>query len=295
MALNIREFCPLLSIPVIKQRINVRYKQILAAEKWSFLFDSTVVRLYAQHTSVTGETVAVYQTGTSVEGTGTTFASGHVGWYMRFGDDPQEYIISTIVDATGLTIESDYANADTTQSAYTLSKRVHSPAVGNVNEIIDVVYKTRLVERSQEFLNNLDPERTSTGEPVYWSNVSKTTAVEGIVSFEVWPVPSSDYAVTVYYRKTISDLTEDTDSPVFRTEILEAGTLFDCYRLSYAVTQNPAFIGLARDAKTDYEVELRRMILEDMDTQSLPRRVKNVFGVSSFDDNFTLDHDVDML
>ena len=95
MSLNIREFCPDLSIPVIRQRINLRYKQILGYEDWDFLYDNTTVRLYGMHSSVDGETIAATQGSVNVIGTGTTFTDWAVGDYIRVNSDNQPYIIAT--------------------------------------------------------------------------------------------------------------------------------------------------------------------------------------------------------
>ena len=219
MALNIREFVPDLSMPVIKQRINVRYKQILAAEKWGFLNAST----------------------------GVTLSTG-----------------------TSLCIPA----ADCT-------------------EVIAVTTDAVVTEQPLEYINRLDPERTSTGSPRHWTVFSKSSAVDGVVTLEIWPLADQDYWLGFRYVKTVSDMAQDTDTPLFRPEVLEAGALWDCYRLAFAITKNTAYIGLARDAKQDFESEVRRMVLEDIQTTSMPRTVKDVMGVLDFDDNFRANHDVE--
>jgi len=296
MSLNIRQFCPQLSVPVIKQRINMRYKQILAAEDWEFLRDSTTVQLKGVY-GPSALTIAVDHNGTTVVGTGTTFVASGVakGWMLRVGSESQPYIVATAPGDTTLTVETNYGGTTQTAASFNTFKNLYSPAVGDVSEIESIVYKRPLAEKSLDFLNRLDPERDSTGEPQYYSIKRQTSSSDGTVSFEVWPVPDADYVVTVNYKKVITDLTADTDSPLFRAEVLEPGALWDCYRLSFAVTQNPTYVGLARDAKADFEGELRRMTIKDLATASLPRRVRNVVEGVVFDDNYALDHDVDWL
>jgi len=294
LALNIRQFCPQLSIPVIKQRINIRYRQILAAEKWEFLNESTVVRLrkiYAPASTVA--TIAVNPAQVTVTGTGTTMATENVGWNFRVNSEPQPYVIASVNSATEFLLEANYAGTTVTAGTFELFKSVYSPVVGDVAEITSIVYQDELDEISLSELNRLDPERSSTGEPQKWCNISKTTAAGGIASFEIWPVSDDDYAVTVNYKKKISDLSLDTDAPVFRPELLEAGALWDCYRQLYSSTQNPAFVGLARDARADYHALLRDMILEDLQTASLPSKVRVETQYRTVDDNFRLSHDVD--
>ena len=157
------------------------------------------------------------------------------------------------------------------------------------------MYQTELGQRPKEYFNAVDPERESTGPPLYWGVFSKSSAL-GIISLEIWPAGDSDYAVTVFYKKKVSDLSADTDTPVFRSEVLEAGALWDCYRQAFGVTQNPAFIGMARDAQTEFQGLLRQMIIEDLSTSSLPRRIRAYDGVSGpwHSNVFNIDHDVEV-
>jgi len=292
MTLNIKEFVPVLSQVVIKQRVNVRYKQLLGAENWEFVKDSTTVKLVGIHSSVTGETVAMTTGETLVTGTATTFTNFAAGDFIRFGSESQPYIVSTVNSATSITLETTYGGTTDTDSTYTMKRTIYTPSVGNVGEITSIVYQNPLGEVSEGFLNALDPERSSTGQPQYYRIFSKSKA-DGLVTFEVWPTPDQDYVVTVFYKKYISDMTEDTDEPVFRPELIEAGALWDCYRMAFAITQNPAWIGLARDAKTDFGVLLRDSIIEDISTSSVSTVVRDVMSAKVWDNNFMASHDVE--
>jgi hypothetical protein len=292
MALNIRQFCPDLSIPVIKQRINVRYQQILGYDDWAFLHDSTTVRLYGYHASLTGETVAVAQSGVTVTGTGTTFTEWAAGDRFRVDDDDQPYVIDTINSDIELLLENSYATSTVTAEDYSIFRPMYSTDETDVAEIESIVYQQPLGEVTMNWLNRVDPQRTSTGTPQRYRVETKTKA-KGVVSFEIWPIPDQDYVVTVNYKRLIADLVSDTDEPVFRPELLEAGALWDCYRQQFAVTQNPAYMGLARDAKSEYMTELRTVFAEDLRTDSVSDRVRDVTTRESFDDNFILSHDTE--
>uniref|UniRef100_A0A6M3IFK9 Putative tail protein n=1 Tax=viral metagenome TaxID=1070528 RepID=A0A6M3IFK9_9ZZZZ len=293
MALNIREFCPFLSIPVIKQRINVRYKQIIGAEDWEFLRDSTTVKLIGVHTSTSSETVTVTEDSTAVLGVGTTFTTDcAAGDYFLVGTEDQPYVVSSVTDNLNLVLEQVYGGATTAGASFSYYRLIYSPTIANVGQITSIVYQGPLYEVSEGWINARG--RTSTGSPSHYSVFSKTKG-DGIVSFEIWPIPDADYVVTVFYRKYVVDLTTDTDEPVFRPELIEAGALWDCYRLSFATTQNPAFIGLARDAKMDYVGLLRDALIEDVHTSSVPTRVRDVSGDYMYDNNFLTKHDVGYL
>ena len=293
MSLNIKAFCPQLSIPVIRQRINARYQQIVGLEDWNFLNDSTTVRLIELTSNSSTQSVATTQGSATVTGTLTTWDSEDIaaGWFFRVDTDTQPYIVLTVDTDTQLTLETTYGKAAVTTGDFTYWKSIYSPAVADVGKIISIVHDHQLPEKSQEYLNSIDPERNSQGPPTYWRAYSKTTAL-GIVSFEIWPIVDADYVVTVFYKKLVSDLSAGTDIPVFRSEVLEAGALWDCYRLSFAITQNPAYIGMARDAKMDYDNLLRQLIIEDLNASSLPERVRDVTSGHVYDNNFATKHDV---
>jgi hypothetical protein len=283
----------MLSMPVVKQRINIRYKQILGAEDWEFLKDRTTVKLEGQYSNTTTvDTVAVTHDSTAVVGTGTTFTKFTVGDFIRFDGESQPYEISVITSATSLTLLTAYGGATDLVSDYDVFRLYYSPSVADVGEIVSIIYQGRLKEVSENYLNAIDPERSSTGAPTHYRVVSKTKG-DGIVTFEPWPIPDQDYVVTIHYKKRVADLSADTDEPVFRPELIEAGALWDCYRLVFTITQNPAFIGMARDAKMDYANLLRDAIIEDIGTTSMPRRVKDVSGGPSYNDEFMLNHDTE--
>jgi len=283
----------MLSMPVVKQRINIRYKQILGAEDWEFLKDRTTVKLEGDYANTsTVDTVTVTHDSTAVVGSGTTFTNFAVGDFIRFGSESQPYEITTITDATNIVLLTAYGGSTAASTNYGIFRTYYTPTVADVGEIVSLVYQSRLGEVSENYLNALDPERTSTGPPTHYRITSKTKG-DGLVTFEVWPVPDQDYVLTVHYKKYVADLSADTDEPVFRPELIEAGALWDCYRLVFTITQNPAFIGLARDAKTDYANLLRDAIIEDMGTTSMPRRVRDVTGGTLWNDDFRVSHDVE--
>uniref|UniRef100_A0A6M3KL46 Uncharacterized protein n=1 Tax=viral metagenome TaxID=1070528 RepID=A0A6M3KL46_9ZZZZ len=295
IALNIRQYCPELSIPVIKERINIRYKQILSVEDWEFLYDSTTVNLIGITTQSTGVSVAVTNGQTGVTGTATTFGTDAItGYNFRIETEAQPYVVGSVTSDTALNLERPYGGSTAWNNDFSYYKTIYSPGVGNVAKISSIVYQQQLPEVSERFLNKLDPERSSTGTPTYWRNFSKTNA-DGIVSFEIWPILDDDYVVTVYYKKYVANLIEDTDTPVFRPEVLEAGALWDCFRIAFATTRNTAYIGLARDAQIDFRNLLRELVIEDLAQSSLPTSVRDVSSIDVFNDNFLLSHDVETL
>lgn len=293
MKLNLKKFCPDLSMPVIAERINSRYQDIIRREDWEFLRDSLTLRLYEVVENASTESCAVTQGSATVTGTATTWTDDGLidaGWMFRVASGKQPYIVSSVGSNTSITLEAAYAEDTATGQDFTVAKTVYS--ISNANELLGILYDQPLKEKPQSYLDSIDPQRDSTGEPQYYSVFSKSKAT-GVITFEVWPIPDSDYTVTVKFKKTVSDLSNDTDEPVFDAYVVEAGALWDCYRMSFAITQNPAMIGMARDARQDYEAAIRQMTLDDLRTASLRTRVLDVSEGRAWDNNFYTKHDVD--
>jgi hypothetical protein len=294
IALNIKQFCPGLSIPVIKQRINVRYRQILEQEDWLFLNDSEVVTLPERVENTSTESCGATFGSTTVSGTGTSWTSAIEGKFFRVNDDAQFYRVSSVTNTTTLILEKTYAQDTVTGKDFEYWNEKYSPTSSEIARISSVAYQTELVEKSQDYFQRLDPERSSTGSPVYYSVVNRASE-SGVTSFDIWPVPDDNYGVRVYYKKTVDLLTSNSSEPVFDSALLEAAALWDCYRLSFGTTQNPAFMGLARDAMLEYQRMLRDTIIQDLNSTSLPggvRDVVNRYGSEFYNNVYALDHDV---
>ncbi len=290
IALNIKQFCPGLSIPVIKQRINVRYKELVEKEDWVFLNNSEVVTLPERVSNGSTESCTVTYGSDGITGVGTTWGAGLVGKMFRFGDDPQFYRIGTRNSNTSLLLENIYGGAGAGSGLdFEYWDETYAPVSNEIGKITGIVYQNRLQEKSREFIQRLDPERSSTGSPVYYSVVDRASQ-GGATEFDVWPVPDDNYGVRVYYKKTVDELSANADEPVFDSGLIEAGALWDCYRLTFGLTQNPAFMGLARDAAVEYRSMLRDTIIEDMESSSMPGRVRDVMheGTGIYNDEFML-------
>jgi len=293
MALNIKQFCPGLSIPVIKQRINVRYKQILEQEDWVFLNDSEVVTLPERVSNESTESCNTTYGSTNVVGVGTSWTSTMAGKLFRAGNDAQFYRIASVSHANLLLLEKAYAQDTASGEDFEYWNELYSPTSSTISKISSVVYKSELREKPQDFFSRLDPERSSTGSPVYYSVVDRASE-GGVTSFDIWPVPDDYYGVRVYFKKTVDALTTGSSEPVFNSALLEAAALWDCYRLSFGLTQNPAYMGLARDAMTEYQRMLRETIIQDLSNTSLPTKVRDAgdYGSGFNNDVYGLDHDL---
>jgi hypothetical protein len=127
------------------------------------------------------------------------------GWLIRIGDESQAYKIDTVSDGTHLALTDIYGGETNASCDFVYWPRVYTPASSEVAEVLGVVYNVALREVSMAFLNQLDPERESTGSPMYWRVDSKDRDA-GTIDIEVYPPADEDYVVLVNFKKTVSDL-----------------------------------------------------------------------------------------
>lgn len=291
LILNVRTQLPNVSVPVIKQHINMVYQDILGKQNWEFLNDSTNLTLIGQNTET--DCVEVTNGSTTLVGTGTSFSTYlAAGYCVRIESEAQFYIVSSVTSDTVVVLEKAYGGSSDTDQDYTAFTPFYTMSSPSIAEIESIVYQDELKERPLSFFNAVNPERSTTGAPEYWRVVSKSNA-DGYVTIEIGPVPDQDYVVTVNYKKKIDNLSSDDDVPVFRGDLILAGVLKDLMYAEFTRTKNPAYMGVARDYKVEFRSKLREMILEDLDTASLPRQVLDSTGVIIPDNNYWTQHDVD--
>ncbi len=296
LTLNIQAFVPDLSVIVIKQRVNMRYQQIVKMRDWEYLKDNLMLGTGYYRNTGTSVTTSYGATGITqaAAGSGNTWTSSQIGWWLRFGSEPQAYEVSAVngVAGTTMSLKTGYSGntVGLTGSSYTLFKNQYEVGA-NVGEILSIVYDQPIREVPLSWMNRVDPERTSTGQPKKYSVVERDK-YRGVVTIQFWPATaSSPYGIRVYYKRTINDLSANTDEPVCSPELLEAWALYDCYKI--ATVKNPNYSKLARDQMVDVRTLLAIEIESDLDSASLPDRIKDVVRGSYVDDVYGLDHDVD--
>lgn len=290
---NIGQFVPDLSEIVIKQRVNYRYQQIMKLRDWEYLKDN--ITTGTSMIVSTGSSCKVSYQGTSIisrDQSGTSFYAHHVGWWMRFGAEPQPYEISAVTDTSRLTIKSPYSGNSNglTGTSFTLFKAIYRTAV-SMSHIYSIVYQSPLEEISQSRLLRMDPEMTSTGEPTMYCVVERSRH-QGRVKYQLWPTASSaPYNIRVYYKKLVADLSASTEVPLCSTELLEAWALYDCYKL--AIIKNPNYGKLLTVQAQELGAIRAEEIDSDLETTSLPDKVLDSAGATIMNDDYALDHDTE--
>ena len=295
LALNIQQFVPDLSVVVIKQRINQRYQQILRYRDWEFLNDEITFGTEPYVSSGTSATIAYGSKMVRISTTsGVSFSPSKIGWYIRFGSEYQPYEITGCTGgptSTTAQLGSAYAStaSDQTGVSFTLfkSRYVISTSAGNLSAI---VYQDRLAEVSLQWIDQTDPDRSSTGTPERYAIVEQNKA-RGYVTIELWPPTDSDsHNLRARFRKIASDLSADSDEPLCAPELLEAWALYDCYKI--ATIKNPNYRILLAEQKQELRDILHEEVQRDLNQSSLPTKVRDTMSARFVNDDFALDHDV---
>lgn len=291
LARLIQQKVPEVSLPLIKSYINVRQRQILQKRDWEFLNKQTLIATAAAYED---GTISITSGATAVVGVGTVFTTAMVGRSLYVGTThAQGYIISAYTDGLNITLATGYAPvSDASGEDFSIKALRYTPAVDDIAILSRIVYDERqLIEKPLDYFDRIDPDRSDTGEPVYYAVVGKS-AQSGTVTFEIFPAPAGEYVLRVVYKRKAPDLSANSDESLIDAHLLEAAVLWDCYRIFGA--KNPAYIGLARDAKIDYAGALQDAIDEDLELTSLPDKVRDVSGGDSymFSDEYSVNHDV---
>ena len=83
---------------------------------------------------------------------------------------------------------------------------------------------------TREDLDNLDPARTATGTPYYWTEAGRDAS--GYLQIELYPVPDAIVTLGYNYRKASTDLSNDSDKSIIPAKyhkVLYLGALAQCY------------------------------------------------------------------
>lgn len=288
MKLELQGFTPELNAIQCGLRINRSYEHLLNAHTWSFLFTEALVKLYAP---ITAGTATAVNGSNNITGTGTTWTSAVVGRYIKIGSSFTFYRITGLVVLTQvLTIESTFGEANVTDGAYTIFQDVYSKPT-DCGNIVSIRYDLNIGEVTKAYVDTLDPDRESTGEPWRWYNIDDAT-------FGIWPVPDQAYTVRMQYRKAIAQLSAEADAALLPERLILKHAQMAAYQQlagseQGAKTYGQLYVALAQEKGPNSFGELwLAAVEEDMRKLSLPTNVRNVDGLGlPTNDTWNLSHD----
>lgn len=270
MRLELIGFVPELNAVQAGLRLNRSYQHLLEAHNWSFLNLEALVKLVAPYT--TG-TVTVNNGSTTVTGAGTAWTAAMANRWFRCDSSFVFYKISTVnVGLQTLTLEATYGEANAATQPYTIFQHVYAKPT-DCREIRTIRYDYNMREVTKDYIDTLEPERSSTGQPVYWCNRDDA-------NWEVWPTPDANYTLRMYYRKLVHDLDDTTYTTALVPErlILKHAQIAAYQQLASTEAgmqrYMPLYTAAIQEKGPDSFAELFRVATEqDLKNLSLPTKV----------------------
>lgn len=223
--------------PILAQRfVNRAWVDIQAARRWSFLLAETALTVPE---AITTGTVTVTQGSTTVTPSASAItaldAAGSPLLSQRqfsLGAGSPVYGISAYDGAT-ITLDRDYQEDDASGSDYKVFTCYFDAPTDFASWItirdIQNAYNLRL-HYTQREINRLDPQRATTGDPLYLAAYKTTSA--SVPRFELWPHPSTAKGYPALYQRAGVDFASNSESlpQVIGEDMLINRALFHVYR-----------------------------------------------------------------
>lgn len=250
-------------------RLNRSYKVLLDMHQWSFLKQSALITTVPVYNAGTVTAVAG---STTVSGMGTVWLAGFAGRYIRLSTQSEYYkIISVDPIAQSIVTESAIGNGVAGSGYYIFQYHYTKPTL--CKHIIGMRRQLDLCEKPQSWIDGFDPDRTGTGEPIYWSNFSDTLV-------EIYPPADQTYEVRVTYILDVADLTAETDTPKLPENLIINHAVFAAYRQLASRPEGKGYAGLVEMAQKEFQQAWQAAYETDLSRQTLPTQVRA--GESAF-------------
>lgn len=237
---------------------------------------------------VTG-TVSITQGSTTVTGVGTAFTTGDIGKYLRINGDNTPLKVTARISGLEVTVESAWAPANVSGVAYSLFPWRYS--LPTTAQKVNWVKRLQpLQETTQEWLNTVDPDRTSTSDfATHWAPAERSSA--DLYQIELWPIPNAPVAYAVEYLKGHTDLSASGDTPLIPSGVIENKAMHDCSMSLYVKTGHEPFFQVAKTYYDRYVNELQEAKIRDRIQYGTPLDLFGDQGFPSYD--YAILHDVD--
>lgn len=256
---------------LVREWVNVAWKQLANARNWSFLRGEGAITIAAPRTITT---VVVTQGSTTVTSTGQ-FLAADAGRQFRIGRGAT-YTIVAVTDLNTIVLDRAWEDVDASaQTAIINDAYVVMPAdFGSFRVIVDTYNRRRIAWWiTEDQLLILDPDR-STSDTGIRSLVAQSFSTYpptlGRVRYETWPRPTSARTYPMLYNKQAASL---TDVSVFTGVLADGAQVVISGALSQAAgwpgtpdLPNPYFNrGIVTDRQTDFLNGIQRLSLKDDD------------------------------
>jgi hypothetical protein len=207
--------------------INETYKRVASSANWPWLLTHDIVQTSAD---ITTGTVSVNSADTAL-----TFSSGPSvsvanDWMIQFADSDDWYDITAhTAGSTSATMSDGYTgSSNLTAGTYKL-RRVFYSLPSNLDRVLSV--RQARSDRKLDYVDIREfdgvlPDPTATGDPWIYTMFGMDSSNNWRISF--YSTPDSKMNIQVRYYKLITELSSDTDTPIFPSkwhEILIWGAL----------------------------------------------------------------------
>lgn len=282
---------------VVGNFVNSRHRDLLESHDWSRRKNDVLISSVVDKSA---GTVTVTNGNATVLGSGTAFASADVGRTVRIGTDAWGlWTVNAVADTTHFTLGDANGTAvvfpGDTAAAQTYLMFTQRYSLGSaIEQIISVKYQSPLTEVSEEFLDQRDPSRLTTGTiPVWFARCSRDlSGTNDLVRIEIYPRPASVITINVKIEKAHTDLTA-TQNPIVPSGPLQWFAAVDtCYFL-HAKTKDETWLALAATYQKQGDTSLEFEVGQDAKKMGVIQSVQDVNGgVPLGSTDFGLDHDV---
>lgn len=213
------------ALPLVKDWVNNRYRQVARARPWRWLLKQGVIALAAQYTTGTVTTDGT----ATVMGSGTTWTSAMEGRRFKTDDFEEAYVIDSVVGPTEITLSSPYQGEDGSDKSYLIVKAEYV-LPSDFDRMLDPhrsFAPYRLSPLGIAEMNRRWGLNARAGTPTHYTLYYYGTSLPTIILY-----PGSEEARTLYYDyfRAITELSADGDEPFIPEnyrDILEMGAYAD--------------------------------------------------------------------
>ncbi len=298
--------------PFLAQKfINRAWRDIRQVKSWSFQIAEGFLIVPE---SITAGTVTVTQFSKVVTPNATAITALNAAGshpllgerQFRLASGSRIYNIDTY-DGAVITLLEEYQEETAAGSSYEVFRCFFKPPTSDFIRFIsirDLVtnYHIRL-NYTQEELNRCDPQRNTTGDPLYCASY-RADSTNGPL-FELWPIPSSARSYQVLYQKRGLDLSAPTDvlPSVIPDNLVLDRALYYAFRWAeqnkgvHKELMASDWRYLSQDVNRNYMQQLSRSIREDEDIfmQTIHFKESRSGFMTPIDANYAQNHVVDWM
>lgn len=284
---------PHLSTAEIQTLVQLRYSHLYDTFLWSRRLRDFTISTVAQVSSTTSDTVTVTNASATVTSAGTPFTSAMTDRQIALGDMPG-YLFLTYVSTSEITLHDGEGTAVTwpgdTESG--VSWRIFNTLYSlplDADAVLSIGSDIALVEvdGGRGTLDEWDPERETTADPVTHWCYAGVTGAAGRRKIEVWPTPSAARILRGQYARSVPTLGASTVIE-FNRALLVYAAAADCLGMLYAKTGDESYkeTGLFYERKSrELEADIKP---REQERLSLPTSIGR--GPRRLGADFYVDH-----